>query len=153
MSIKNQLNPISWILKLSAAITKWSEMVAFYLALVFILSFINQLLVFIYRDLLHFSDAGWSGILLTGTWIPGLANIVAIVLVVSGRAFVGYFMAVAVLTYLLSIAYYYMAELSAIYNHDPTGGVGIVFVWMIAWFLGGVMGVILRVILEWKSTR
>lgn len=139
---------VSYLSRLRTATRKLSAKVAFYLALIFIFSVLNQFAVFIYREILHFSDAGWSWMLLTGAWIPVLANVIAIVLVVSGRAFVGYSMSIAVLTYILSIAYYYMAELSSIYNHDPTGGVGIVFVWMIAWFLGGVIGVIIRVLLE-----
>lgn len=129
----------STLAKLRAATASWFSQVVFYLVLVVVFSVINQPVVFIDR----LGNAGVGGYLLGGLWIPGLANAIVIVVATRARTLIGYLITSAVLTYVLAIAYYFLAGLN-IYDRDPMGVLSLLIIWMIAWFWIGVIGLAIK---------
>jgi hypothetical protein len=137
----------SHLLKLHALTERWRAQVFFYLVLAVVFFVIDQTALFIYRHLFNYDGSAFGWFLLTGAWIPGIANVIAIVMTVRARTLMAYLLIVAVLNYFLAIAYHFTTGLDIIFAQDYMGGLGAAVVWSIVWFWGGVIGLVIKLLM------
>jgi hypothetical protein len=142
--------PTRYLSKLRAATSSWFSQIVFYLALLIVFFVIDQLVVAdVYRHYFHSSGSIFNWLFLTGDWMPALANAIVIAVAVRARTFLAYLIPAAVLTCILSVVYYHMAGLGAIYSHDPMlGSAGIVYLWLFDWFCGGIIGFVINLMVK-----
>jgi len=137
-----------YMAKLQTMTASSFSQVVFYLVLVVVFFAIDQLVVAdLYRHPLSYPWSIFYWLLGLGGWIPGLANLMVIAVAARARPLLAYSIAVAGLTYFLAIAYYFLSGLY-LTSTDAMDGPVYPIIWLIYWFLGGVVGLIIRLMVR-----